>query len=408
MGSRGLAVALTTAAGLAAPAAVPAAVTLGATGPSPVNCTSGTFSAVQDADTSGVPTYRIPANGVITRMRTNNPGPGPYRLRIARPLGGESFRFVGSVVGTNGSGVQSMDTRIVVAAGDRLGYGGSGGGNVHCVQTVGSGTVRSNMLDPADGADSSLSTIPGTARLNVDATFELDEDGDGYGDDSQDLCPADPTRFAQRCPADLALALTVAEPKIPSGGVGVVVFTARNISAGPSDGVKLTATLAGLDVVVLAPSSGTCSGLACELGTIAGGAAAAVTAVVRGGAGAKSLAGTLSATTSDPQTGNNVAAGTLEVLPAAPPPAPLTPATTLTPSTPALALCRVPRVIGLTQAAATRALTRARCRLGALRRTGGSRRRRVRAQTIPAGTQVLAGTRVGITLRGQRARRRPR
>jgi hypothetical protein len=61
----------------------------------------------------------------------------------------------------------------------------------------------------------------------------------------------------------------------------------------------------------------------------------------------------------------------------------------------------VPRLTGLSRAAARRALTAAGCRMGrtSYRRFRSGRRSRVRLQSIPARIRVAAGTRVSITIR---------
>lgn len=66
--------------------------------------------------------------------------------------------------------------------------------------------------------------------------------------------------------------------------------------------------------------------------------------------------------------------------------------------------CTVPSLRGLSASAARTRLTRAGCVRGTLRGSRSSRAR-VRAQTIPAGTRVAQGTRVGLTLRAPVKRR---
>ena len=71
-------------------------------------------------------------------------------------------------------------------------------------------------------------------------------------------------------------------------------------------------------------------------------------------------------------------------------------------------LCTVPRLKGLSIAAATARLRGAGCAAGRVVGTRSSRAR-VRTQTVPAGTRVEAGTRVGFAVRGApRARVRSR
>jgi hypothetical protein len=56
------------------------------------------------------------------------------------------------------------------------------------IQQTGAGS------DPAKGSTATLVGSPAVdRRLNLTATVETDADGDGFGDDSQDLCPANAT-----------------------------------------------------------------------------------------------------------------------------------------------------------------------------------------------------------------------
>jgi beta-lactam-binding protein with PASTA domain len=71
---------------------------------------------------------------------------------------------------------------------------------------------------------------------------------------------------------------------------------------------------------------------------------------------------------------------------------------------PAPKLCRVPSLKGKAAAAAKEALTKAGCKAG--KATGSkAKKAKVKSQTIPAGVRVVAGTKVGYSLkaRGQEA-----
>jgi len=85
----------------------------------------------------------------------------------------------------------------------------------------------------------------------------------------------------------------------------------------------------------------------------------------------------------------------------APSPAPVTTTvTTPAPVTPAPPRCRVPKVIGLSLAAARKKLLKARCAVGKVRRSKGALV--VRTQSRRVGTTVAAGTKVNLTLARKR------
>lgn len=57
-----------------------------------------------------------------------------------------------------------------------------------------------NAADPADGSTQTFDPVPGSGgRVNVSAIVEPDADADGFGDETQDLCPTDAST-AGTCP----------------------------------------------------------------------------------------------------------------------------------------------------------------------------------------------------------------
>ena len=165
-------------------------------------CTTATgcdFVQFQDGDTN----YSMPFDGVVTsyliRSGTDAPTPADAAtLRIYR-IAGNDFTLIGeSAAGAfmPFAGTDSyMPARISVRAGDRI------GSYVHYAANI-AWSYASGSLD-AIGAINVHPGVGGTIngptnitafsslRLNIQVNLEHDDDHDGYGDESQDLCPGD-------------------------------------------------------------------------------------------------------------------------------------------------------------------------------------------------------------------------
>ncbi len=186
--------------GAASPPPAPAATTIGQLDPgTPSSACTGSSYWVQSV-TSG-PSYTIPAGGGVITSWSHKANVVPDRelgLRVFRPLGGTSYR----VIGTSGvqvlapSAVNTFATRIPVQAGDLLGlYVGNPGlisGGASCAYAALGNTVNYSTgfnPEPAVGSSVSLTPHPSPYALNVTTKLEPDADADGYGDETQDGCP---------------------------------------------------------------------------------------------------------------------------------------------------------------------------------------------------------------------------
>jgi Ca2+-binding RTX toxin-like protein len=140
-----------------------------------------------------------PTSGVVVRWRIKTAA-GPiatFKLRVLHPDpgGGPQFTATGSTAAHESSasgGLETMDTRIPIAAGDyvgmqltdtavwrRVGLGPDAGEKIW-VPPLADGETRSPDADhPDEGVE-----------YFYNADVETDADADGYGDDSQDNCPA--------------------------------------------------------------------------------------------------------------------------------------------------------------------------------------------------------------------------
>src|SRR5919202_516398 len=170
-----------------------------------------------------------PGRGVIVRWRVKEAS-GPLRLRVLRPVPSGRTVVASSAVATSpGPGVQTFATRIPVATGDLI-----------AVDILG-GTLGLRDHAPVQYP---LPPQPPTVTAVEDvynADVEADADGDGFGDETQDLCAADPTRQTP-CVADLAVRGTATPGSVRFGSTVHYAVTVTNLNAGPAESVVLTAT----------------------------------------------------------------------------------------------------------------------------------------------------------------------
>jgi hypothetical protein len=139
-----------------------------------------------------------PHAGVITgwsHQSQADVGTGTIRLKMFRPLGGDSYRVVGESAPQvpAPSTLNSYPARIPVNEGDKIGLATNG--PVPCSQFTATGTYGRVNQDLGVGTTATFPSSNGA--LDIAAVLEADADGDGYGDTSQDLCPTDGTTQGQ-------------------------------------------------------------------------------------------------------------------------------------------------------------------------------------------------------------------
>ncbi len=187
---------------LASAAAAPTSVTLGQTsGTGPIGC-STTYSGVQST-VAGPPSYTTPSAGVITSFsHQSDADPGQIRALLYVPTSPTTYQIVAkSAVETiTVSALNTFLTRIPVPAGVTLGSQMFSGAMV-CGFTTGvaGDAFKYGIVNP-DVTDVFTPAASFSGRWNISAVLESDEDGDGYGDVSQDLCPQSKLTQAA-CPA---------------------------------------------------------------------------------------------------------------------------------------------------------------------------------------------------------------
>jgi hypothetical protein len=229
-------------------AAAQAATTVGSdlsktaiAGPCATACTMFTGD-----NTTGAPSVVAPFDGVIVRWRAKTGGAATLALRTLRPAGTGSYSGVASSdsQSVTTAGTPTFASRIPVKAGDIIGLD-VGAGNAKVVATA--NTTAIYAFNPPLA---SFAGIPGkhpNQELLVNADIEHDADGDGYGDETQDLCPGDPTRHAA-CLSNLVTTVTPNPAPLTVGRP--LSFTVKVANQGPS-------TAQAVDLVLNLPFSAT-------------------------------------------------------------------------------------------------------------------------------------------------------
>jgi hypothetical protein len=163
-----------------------------------VSCATGT-TYIQDTATA--PSYVLPA-GVVTSWSVMGAAanPGTVGLRTAKEGPADTYTITGASQSQPlaAGRLNSFLTRIPVQAGNVLGIhlppqaaasatcaydSGTGVGDIYRYRAAGAFTDPVGEVIPTI-----VPTIGG--RINISARVEPDADGDGYGDLTQDACPA--------------------------------------------------------------------------------------------------------------------------------------------------------------------------------------------------------------------------
>lgn len=210
---------------VALPASASGAVTIG---PDPLPQRTSVISQagarIFTSDVVPGATLRSPLDGVVVRWRARR-GQGPgllpadtITLRVLRPAGtANEFTAVRTsdaqpVPAGNSDpiSVREFPTSLPIKSGDRVGLGTTTGSFPN-VEIPGAGyLVRINAL--ADGQTATFAAGGFASRaVLINADIEPDADGDGFGDESQDQCPTDPSEQGDCTPPDTKI--TTGAPK---------------------------------------------------------------------------------------------------------------------------------------------------------------------------------------------------
>jgi hypothetical protein len=149
-----------------------------------------------------------PSAGVVTSWKMSLSVPEevvpriiPQTLKVLRlDTGAKTALVVGEASGLIGSGPNVIPARIPIQTGDRLGLFGSGPvtfegstsevGTLYCGEQ-GDAAIGAIIGGPPPGATAPYSELPEVSEVRIPGTavIEPDADGDGFGDETQDLCP---------------------------------------------------------------------------------------------------------------------------------------------------------------------------------------------------------------------------
>ncbi len=238
-------------------------------------------SAVQrTTDPAGA--YTFPYTGVLTRfsVRTGSSiatvGGEWLKARTFRPTDATHALVIsesGQAAITTPSAVQTYWDRVPAVSGDLLGaqfHTGAFVAETPYVFTAGTApgdTAATTFGDPGPGVgEDAVATAFSSQRVNISARLEHDDDHDGFGDGSQDLCPGDAAHATTACSGTLS----GSDLQGPYRQVGFscgyacarVQLTSGGVSTSPvADGVvvrwRLQAPKAGVyHLAILEPAAG--------------------------------------------------------------------------------------------------------------------------------------------------------
>lgn len=181
--------------------------------------------------------FVVPSNGVITRWGYNFvpvATPFPVNLAILRGTGTDWTLTGVSDVLTSAPGDVSGATRMSVVAGDRIGIANT---IVYCVAAGESLQLGAFVFGSPVGTALSLPTNAPNVTPSVWATLEPDVDLDGFGDETQDLCPQG-AAFQTACPIPVLSVFRVKS----ANSFRALVTTATETTVLAKGTVKLPAT----------------------------------------------------------------------------------------------------------------------------------------------------------------------
>ena len=149
---------------------------------------------------SGGLSLTAPSSGVITKVKMNVgdilPFAVPTAVKVLRPIGGSSYTAVGQTM-VNAWGNASAEARMPVLAGDHLGLHGQPttfegspvpSVSIYCREPEDGSVMGATIGDVTVGSTGSFAPVE-EGRVPVAAVIEPDADKDGFGDETQDLCP---------------------------------------------------------------------------------------------------------------------------------------------------------------------------------------------------------------------------
>jgi hypothetical protein len=233
---------------IAIPVKATALTTLGPTAP-PAAFNVGTGGSAQTDFNTVAPAgiqLTAPANGIITRFRTA--ADKTATLRIIRKSGAN---YIGAGTGPEvpalGAGVQvTTETHMPIAAGDTIGMNLPAGAILGGTETGWTLTLIFPPI-PDGGPPQPASNSFGGWLAFVSADFELDEDHDNFGDDTQDKCVGSAGPF-NGCPSTVVIDTAKQKGKKPKVAVTATVPGAGTLKAGSANDASLASASASMSL----------------------------------------------------------------------------------------------------------------------------------------------------------------
>jgi hypothetical protein len=222
--------------GAGCPAQAWAGQTVGTVGPSASNQSCGTIATIYPF-TAGPDSYMTQTPGVIVSWAfANKEAVSKFELKVGHSDGVNTIKTVAqSAPADLAAGSDTPHpVRIPVSAGDRIGfYSFEMAGSFTCGSPGGGADGEQVAVsDQAPGDSTTYSSSTGLT-IPLSARVEPDADGDGFGDETQDGCPSNPT-VQGACPAVPAAPSSTADKTKPALGAlnfSSTVFRAANFGA---------------------------------------------------------------------------------------------------------------------------------------------------------------------------------
>lgn len=214
--------------------------------PTASNQSCAGFNCLRVQTSIGTISTAAPFRGVVVRWRASSNAAASMRVRIVKPTDPTHFQVTRSsepstIAATpqppNGGMPASMTivpARVPIDQGDFVGLDVPNGPAVY----YGTALPGSNYFDLTNPVDGGTVTKPSgqDRQIFYNADIERDADGDGFGDETQDLCPTDATRQLEclstaDATAPVVSKFSVSPKKFHVSGKGAVI-TKKSVPKG--------------------------------------------------------------------------------------------------------------------------------------------------------------------------------
>lgn len=183
---------------------------------------------VQTATAGGVSTASA-TDGVVVRWRLQAPRPGTYLVRVISPAAGGGYTVTASsdpvTIGSD-EALWTFSTRLPIPAGGYVAMLPPATASQQWLASPPAGAKWASFNDAPSGSIALSASVAGVSMY--DADIEPDADHDGYGDVTQDACPADGTAQGA-CPPPASPGGTPlpADPSVPQPAARITSLRLR-------------------------------------------------------------------------------------------------------------------------------------------------------------------------------------